>query len=439
VTPAKTDTNVSPLQGWLLVLVLTAAAVLSYTDRQILSLIVDPVRHSLRISESQVGVIQGTAFAVLYSCVGLPLGRAADILPRKRVILMGILVWSVATIASGFAQGFWSLFAARLCVGFGEAALAPAALSLLASSFPAERRGLAIGFFLTGMVVGIGASFGIGGALLAVARSSAFRALPGIGGVEDWRMVMILAGAPGFLIAFALAFLPDIPHREPGGLARALSLQPLFREFASRKAVLLPLYAALALGTIGDYSFLSWTPAFLSRVYHATSGAIAFDLTVATIGAGVIGTLGGSALSDVFERRGSGRLMLAALVFVLAIPATLIGVMPSLALVLGAFTLWMFVSSVAGTVAITAIQELLPDDARGVATATISFCNTLVGLGTGPVLVAVATQYYFGTPLAVGKAITLVVFPAAGFAVVFFYLAARRAQGARTALRAKTA
>ena len=91
----------------------------------------------------------------------------------------------------------------------------------------------------------------------------------------------------------------------------------------------------------------------------------------------MIGTLGGSALSDVFERRGGGRLMLAALVFVLAIPATLIGVMPSLALVLGAFTLWMFVSSVAGTVAITAIQELLPDDARGVATATISFAIRL--------------------------------------------------------------
>lgn len=433
MTPARSA--VSPLEAWLLVFVLTAAAVLSYTDRQILSLIVDPVRHSLRLSESEIGLIQGTAFAILYSCVGLPLGRAADLLPRKWVILMGILVWSVATIASGFTQGFWSLFAARLCVGFGEAALAPAALSLLASSFPAERRGLALGFFLTGMVVGIGASFGIGGVLLGVAQSAVFRALPILGPLEPWRVVMILAGAPGFLIALALSFLPDIPHREPGGLARALSLQPLLREFASRKDVLLPLYAALALGTIGDYSFLNWTPAFLSRVYHVTPGAIAFDLTVATIGAGVIGTLGGSAFSDVFERRGSGRLMLATLIFVLAIPATLIGVMPNLALAFGAFTLWMLVSSVAGTVAITAIQELLPDDARGVATATTSFCNTLVGLGTGPVLVALATQYYFGTPLAVGKAITLVVLPAASFTVVLFYIAARRAQGSRAALR----
>ena len=435
MAPAKTDAAVSPLEGWLLVLVLTAAAVLSYTDRQILSLVVDPIRHSLQISESQFGFIQGTAFAVLYSCVGLPLGRAADILPRKRVILMGILVWSVATVASGFAQGFWSLFMARLCVGFGEAALAPAALSLLASSFPAERRGLAIGFFLTGMIVGIGASFGIGGALLAVAKSSAFRALPVIGALEAWRVVMILAGAPGFLIALALSFLPDIPHRAAGGLARAFSLQPLFKVFASRKRVLLPLYAALALGTIGDYSFLNWTPAFLSRVYHTTSGAIAFDLTVATIGAGLIGTMGGSALSDLFERRGSGRLMLAAFVFVLAVPAALIGVMPNLSLVLGAFTLWMLVSSVAGTVAITAIQELLPDDARGVATATISFCNTLVGLGTGPVLVSLATQYYFGAPTAVGEAITLVVLPAASLAVLLFYLAAQRA---REILQAKT-
>jgi MFS family permease len=439
VASAKTDTTISPLEGWLLVAVLTVAAILSYTDRQILSLIVDPVRHSLALSESQIGLIQGTAFAVLYSCVGLPLGRAADLLPRKRVILMGILVWSFGTVASGFTQGFWSMFAARLSVGFGEAALAPAALSLLASAFPAERRGLAIGFFLTGMVTGIGASFGIGGALLAIARSDTFRALPLVGHFEAWRVVMILAGAPGFLIALALSFLPDIPHRAEGGLARALSLKPLFNVFASRKGVLLPLYAALALGTIGDYSFLSWTPAFLSRVYHATSNAIAFDLTVATIGAGVIGTLGGSAFSDVFERRGSGRLMLAAIVFVFAIPATLIGVMPNLALVLGAFTLWMLVSAIAGTVAITAIQELLPDDARGVATATISFCNTLVGLGLGPVLVAVATQYYFGAPTAVGKAITLIVLPAASFAVLFFYIAARRAQNVRAILSTKAA
>ena len=433
MTYAKSE--VSPLQGWLLVAVLTVAAILSYTDRQILSLIVDPVRHSLGLSESQIGIIQGTAFAVLYSFVGLPLGRAADILPRKRVILMGILVWSFGTVASGFTQGFWSLFAARLTVGFGEAALAPAALSLLASAFPAERRGLAIGFFLTGMIIGLGAAFGIGGVMLAIANSGVFRGLH----LEAWRLVMILAGAPGFLIALALSFLPDIPHRERGSLARALSLAPLLREFAGRRQVLLPLYAALALGTIGDYSFLSWTPAFLTRVYHATSGAIAFDLTVATIGAGLVGTMGGSALSDVFERRGSGRLMFAALVFVLAIPATLIGVMPSLMLVLGAFALWLLVSAAAGTVAITAIQELLPDDARGVATATISFCNTLVGLGTGPVLVALATQYYFATPTAVGKAITLVVLPTASFAVLFFYIAARRAQTARADLLVKAA
>jgi predicted MFS family arabinose efflux permease len=434
VAIATTDTETAPRDAWLLVAVLTAAAVLSYTDRQILSLIVDPVRASLHISETQIGLIQGAAFAVLYACVGLPLGRAADILPRKRVILTGILVWSCATVASGFAASFWTLFAARLCVGFGEAALAPAALSLIASAFPAERRGLAIGVFLTGIVIGTGASFGGGGALLAFAESSHVHALPILGAMEPWRVVMILAGLPGFPIALALLLLRDIPHRERGGFARALSLAPLFRAFAARKDVLLPLYGALALSTIGDYAFFSWVPTFMSRVYHASSGTIAFDLAVTAIGAGLVGTLGGSVLSDMVERRGGARLMFAALFFVLALPATLIGFMPNFVLVLDAFTLWLLVSSVTGTVAITALQELLPDDARGVATATISFCNTLVGLGLGPVLVAIATQYFFGTPLAVGKAITLVVFPAAALGAVLFLVAGRRAQNTRSSV-----
>jgi MFS family permease len=129
------------------------ATVLSYTDRQILSLLVDPIRHDLSISDTQIGLLIGTAFALVYGVAGLPLGWLADRLRRRDLIVAGILLWSCGTVCCGIAHDFPHFFAARLLVGIGEAVLTPASISMISDSFPAPKRGLATSVFLMGMAM----------------------------------------------------------------------------------------------------------------------------------------------------------------------------------------------------------------------------------------------------------------------------------------------
>ena len=184
-------------RAWSTVGLFCIAAILSYTDRQILGLLVDPIRADLEISDTDVGVLQGVAFAIIYSVAGLPLGRLADIFQRRRVILTGVALWSVGTILCGYASSFWMLFAGRLIVGIGEAALAPAAMSMIADMFPTERRGTAIGLFAMGMVIGGGAAISIGGVLLELAVDHRFAGIPMVGALAPWREVLVLLGLAG--------------------------------------------------------------------------------------------------------------------------------------------------------------------------------------------------------------------------------------------------
>src|ERR1700732_5376463 len=149
--------------AWAVVAILIATAVLSYTDRQVLSLLVDPIRSDLGITDTQISLLLGTAFAVVYGIAGLPLGFLADRTSRRNLIFAGVLVWSCGTLACGFSHSFGQLFAARIVVGLGEAVLSPAAISLISDYFPPARRGTAVGCFLSGIAMGRGASLLIGG------------------------------------------------------------------------------------------------------------------------------------------------------------------------------------------------------------------------------------------------------------------------------------
>src|SRR5580692_12481371 len=149
--------------AWTVVAILIATAVLSYTDRQVLSLLVDPVRHDLGISDTQISLLLGTAFAVIYGIAGIPFGMLADRTSRRNLIFFAVVVWSIGTVACGYSQSFGQLFAARIVVGLGESVLSPAAISLISDYFPPSRRGMAVGCFLSGIAIGIGASILIGG------------------------------------------------------------------------------------------------------------------------------------------------------------------------------------------------------------------------------------------------------------------------------------
>src|ERR1700761_65552 len=188
-TPSDAD---YPRRGyaWTVVAILVATAVLSYTDRQVLSLLVDPIRADLGISDTGVSLLLGTAFAVVYGLAGIPMGYLADHTSRRNLIFAGVLVWSVGTLACGFSRSFGELFAGRIVVGLGEAVLSPAAISLISDYFPPARRGTAVGCFLSGIAMGIGAAIFIGGGVLHVVQAGVLTGTA-LASQAPWRLVLL--------------------------------------------------------------------------------------------------------------------------------------------------------------------------------------------------------------------------------------------------------
>jgi MFS family permease len=199
------------------------------------------------------------------------------------------------------------------------------------------------------------------------------------------------------------------------------------REFAHRRQTLAPLYLALAVSTISDYALYAWTPAFLMRNLSWPAAAAGSALGVAGAVCGVVGTLGGGVIADRFASGGGvhGRLLVASAAAALATTGGLVGMSSWAPAVLALFSLWVMASSVLGTVGVAVVQELLPSQMRGVGTALISFGNTILGLGLGPTLVALCTDYVYRDSRAVGLAITTIVLPVTLLTLLLFRRATR--------------
>jgi len=199
VREAASDRGQAPARGWgvgpyAVVAILMVTSVLSYLDRTLVGLMVDPIRHDLRISDTEVGLLSGFAVALFYALMGLPFGRWADKHNRKWLIVGGSTAWSLATAACALTHTFGGLFGARLLVGVGEATMGPAALSLISNLFPKHRLGVALALFSTGITLGNGVAIAAGGALVQALQATTL-ALPIVGDVSGWRLVFA-AGCP---------------------------------------------------------------------------------------------------------------------------------------------------------------------------------------------------------------------------------------------------
>ena len=198
----------SSLSAWTTVTILMIAYVLSFIDRQILNLLVEPIRRDLVISDTQMSLLMGLSFALFYTVCGIPLGRLADTRSRRGLIAIGVLFWSAATAACGTAKLYWQFLICRVGVGVGEAALSPAAYSLIADSFPPERRATAISVYSMGVYLGSGIAFLLGGLVIQFASAQGNVVLPVLGEVRPWQLIFLILGAAGVL--FTLLMLASV-------------------------------------------------------------------------------------------------------------------------------------------------------------------------------------------------------------------------------------
>jgi len=420
--------------AWTVVAILIATAVLSYTDRQVLSLIVDPIRGDLGISDTQMSLLLGTAFAVVYGIAGVPLGFLADRISRRNLIFAGVIVWSLGTVGCGLARDFGEVFASRIVVGLGEAALSPAAISLISDYFPPARRGTAVGFFLSGIAMGNGAAILIGGGVLHLIESGALTGT-GLAAQAPWRTVLEVIGGPGLLWALAILIIREPARRVaeataatavgiPGGDARS-------RAAWARVA---PIYLVLAAASFVDNAVGAWSPTLLIRDFGKDAAQVGLELgLLLTAGFGG-GVLIGGVLSDRAGVRGGWprKLKVCGVAGVLILPVSLLMDSATFTVVLAGVPLYFALSGIVTAVGFSAILDVMPNRSRGLAMSVSFFLNVALGAGLGPTAVALAAEHVFDAKTGLGP--PLVLTAAGGYLVALFALGA-----ALTVLRPRAA
>jgi MFS family permease len=427
----------SSSRAWYVVGVLVMATVLSYTDRQILSLLVDPIRHDLSISDTQIGLLIGTAFALVYGVAGLPLGWLADRLRRRDLIVAGIFLWSCGTVCCGLVHGFPQFFAARLLVGIGEAVLTPASISMISDSFPPRKRGLATSVFLMGMAMGAGGSILFGGLILRLVDSGALSGTF-LQDLPSWRVVLLLLGFLGIVPALFIGSLSEPKRQRSDHLSdlepHATQTAPVQTSVASTLALrghhwvrLIPLLFALGTTSLVDNAVLAWTPSLLVRGFGMPASEVGSILGALLMGAGGIGMLAGGFLNNRARLRGyrGGRVTIAVFSAALTAPVTILILAGSMNVVLIGVTFYVLLSCIGASVGTLTLLDLVPNRTHGLVSAVSFFLNVALGAGVGPVAVGIAADHLHLAGSGIGSAIVLIACP--GFLVVtgLFYLARR--------------
>ena len=187
--------------AWFVVAVLIVAALVAYVDRQVVAIVVDPMKEDLGVGDAQIGWLYGV-FAVFYAIAALPIAWLADRKSRRLIIAAGIFFWSLMTMACGLTRSYWNVLLARIGVGVGEATLSPATTSLVGDYFPREQVPLALSVFQTGPIMGSGIAFIIGGYVLGLVQDAEPLVLPYFGELRPWQQTFVYLGAPGLLLAF---------------------------------------------------------------------------------------------------------------------------------------------------------------------------------------------------------------------------------------------
>lgn len=377
------------------VAILILAYTFSYIDRTILTLMVKPIRDSLQISDVQLSLLHGLAFAIFYTFMGIPIGRLVDRYRRTVIVAIGIAVWSLATALCGFAATFATMFAARIAVGIGESTLSPAAYSMLADKFTGKKLVRALAFYQSAIYLGPAIATLFGGVLLGKLApvEGAF------GRFEPWQLVFVIVGLPGLLIALVFLTLRE-PARRGAGAATAI---PSFGAVLKHMRVRLGAYGLLVFGlclqSIMWNGATFWIPEHLKRAYGWTSSEVAWSYGPVIAICGTAGGLTGGWLAGWLRDKGrsDSNVLIGMIAAAGACPfAFAAPLMPTGEASLALIGVFLFMGATPYGGAAAAFQEITPNRMRGQVSAVYLFWLNLAGIALGSTLVALATQYLYG-------------------------------------------
>ena len=371
------QTHAQPGQSRYYVLaILTLVYAFNHIDRQVLVILLEPIREDLKLEDWHLGLLSGLGFAAVYSTVGIPVAIWADRGVRRDIVALSLGFWSFMTVLSGFAQTYWHLLLARMGVGLGEAGGTPPATSMIADLYPPSQRATALGVYTLGIGLGILAGFPLGGYVYEL---------------YGWRAAFFFAGAPGLVLALVVWLTVREPERGQSE-ARVDTARPSIRQtfaFVLGQPAFLWLLAGCMMICVSANAFLAWTSPLLIRTYSAGVGEVSLALGLLVGGLGGLGAVLIGLVCDRLSRkdlRWRPWIILASAIVALPFAwgflnagslqnAYLFNIVPS------------FIGLVYASIAYTAAQELVGVKMRAVASAFTLFCLTLLGIGGGPTLI----------------------------------------------------
>ncbi|ENX41268.1 hypothetical protein F887_01664 [Acinetobacter sp. NIPH 2100] len=425
--PHLTDENYG--YQWYVVVICMLAYILSFVDRQILSLMIEPIKHDLMLTDTQFSLLQGLAFSLFYAFMGIPIAALADKKSRIKIISIGIAFWSLATAACGLSKNFAQMFLARLGVGAGEAALSPAFYSIVTDLFPKEKLGRALGLYAIGAFIGSGLAFLIGGYVISLLKNIDSVILPVIGQLKTWQLTFFIVGLPGVLLALVMILTVKEPIRkglkvDQNGQVIQASFKNSIAFIKTHKKTFFCHFIGFSFYTMMLYSLLGWAPAFYMRHFGLDASQTGYILGSIILIANTAGALFCGWLIDHFSKKGysdaairAGMIGCAALI----IPSVLFTQVDNMYLSFALIFVAMFFSTFPIPASAAATQMLTPNQLRAQVSAKFLLVSNLIALGVGTTAVALLTDKYFQNTLMVGNSISIVNAVAGAVGVVLLY------------------
>ncbi|MEC9375977.1 MAG: MFS transporter [Pseudomonadota bacterium] len=410
---SDSSSKTSRAYSWYVVFMLTLLYIVSFLDRTVISLVIDPLKADLNVSDTQVSLLSGLAFALFYSVIGIPMGRLADRRSRRWIIGIGASFWSVMASLCGLAQSYTQLFLARVGLGVGEATLMPAAYSMISDYFPRKKLPRAYAVMMLGAPIGSGLAFVVGGMIADYAQNVGTVILPLIGEVRSWQLVFLITGIPGiFLGVWALLTIREpirsgLIHQSGNNNLPIADVLAFVKRNIHTYGALLSGMSLTAMFTLG---YLAWIAVFFMRTHGLDAGEVGRLFgPVATIG-GVAGVMAGSFWCSWLAKSGKQDAPLRTAVHSLwiAIPCGIIApLINDFGLSLALISVLVFFLTFPQGTNVAAFQLITPNEMRAQVSAVFLLVTNVFGLGLGATTVALFTDYLFGAPERINESLAL--------------------------------
>jgi MFS family permease len=417
--------------AWYVVGLLTLANISSFLDRQILALLVVPIKRDLHLSDTKISLLMGLSFALFYTVFGIIISRLADSSSRRNVIIGGITVWSLFTALCAGVKTYSQFFLARMGVGVGEATLSPSAYSIISDYFPKRKLGMALSVFSMGIFLGSGIALAIGSGIVSSLPTEGKVTVPLFGEIYHWQKLFLLIGIPGLFISLLMLTVKE-PVRKGslrlnGVVQQKLSLREALKLVFTYRKTFLSICIGTAFTAIVTYACTAWVPTYFSRTFDWPVPKAGFIFGLVLLTGSICGVLWGGWYADYLENKGiqNGRIrvnIISAAGLVLSCFIPLIG-NPVLVMVLF-FIPAFFIASPMGASAST-IQELMPNQVRALASSIFLFLINIIGLGGGPFLVGFFTDAVFNDERAIRYSLATTIAIGGIGAIVFYFIAAK--------------